>query len=42
MAIVNSLRAGVDLLSDVGITQNIIQNKIGVTPISTILPGRCS
>src|SRR6476620_4821534 len=32
MAIVNSLRTGVDLLSDVGITQNIIQNKNGDDP----------
>ena len=32
MAVVNSIRTGVELLSDVGITQNIISNPEGDTP----------
>jgi O-antigen/teichoic acid export membrane protein len=32
MIIVNSLRTGIDLLLDVGIGQNVIQNKIGENP----------
>ena len=32
MLIVNSIRTGVELLSDVGINQNIISNKQGHTP----------
>src|SRR5262245_13273328 len=33
MVIVNSLRTGIDLFSDVGIGQNIVQNKNGDDPL---------
>src|SRR4029079_13740200 len=32
MLIVNSIRTGVELISDVGINQNIVSNKAGHTP----------
>ena len=33
MLIVNSIRTGVELLSDVGINQNIVSNRKGHTPV---------
>ena len=45
MSLVVAIRVGMELVSDVGVTQNIVSNPRGHTPSSTIRPGpsrRCA